>query len=109
MKNIERKYDLIAALIPFAFVAANALWDVRKWDTGSALIVWLPKVALSTCLNGGIFGLVGAIVYGIIRFFQKLIYPAGKPMVSLIIYIIIYLTYMTYLFYMIFVVSKRTF
>ncbi|NCC47359.1 MAG: hypothetical protein EOM16_10090, partial [Bacteroidia bacterium] len=83
MKNIEMKYVAIAALIPFVLLAPFSYVVIKNWDMGIGYPEWILAHAFVPCL----FGVTGAIVYGVIRLLQKLIYPVGKPWISLVFYI----------------------
>jgi len=96
MKNIERKYVAIAALIPFALLTPFSYIQIINWDTGKLVH---PAYGLLGVFVPCICSVAGAVVYGVIRLLQKLIYPVGKPWISLVFYIFTLLMFTTYILY----------
>jgi len=96
MKNIERKYVAIAALIPFALLTPIYYIGIIEWNTGMLVH---PTYGLVLAITPCLYGVLGAVVYGVIRLLQKLIYPVGKPWISLVFYIFTLLMFTTYILY----------
>jgi len=84
MKKIEMKYVAIAALIPFALLTPISYIQIINWDTGKLVH---PAYGLLGVFVLCICSVAGAVVYSVIRLLQKLIYPVGKPWISLVFYI----------------------
>ena len=84
MKKIEMKYVAIAALIPFALLTPIYYLGIIEWNTEMSVH---PAYGLVFAITPFLCGVTGAIVYGVIRLLQKLIYPVGKPWISLVFYI----------------------
>ncbi len=95
MKHIEMKYVAISALIPFALLTPFSYVVIKNWDMGIGYPEWILAHAFVPCL----FGVIGAVVYGVIRLLLKLIYPVGKPWISLVFYIFTFLIFIISILY----------